>query len=146
MTVLSVEAATFPRHPRYSLILEGRGFSRMVEWADTRRIGIRWKPYKDVAKASTAGIHLGNLREHSIAQLSRGYVAGTDNVTTSSWPRSSFASSSRKPDRFVSRIYVPTLSDSPRSIQLALRSLILFYLFSFPLYRFLLSRLFYDPL
>lgn len=48
-------AATSLRHPRYSRILEGRCFLRTVEWADTRRTGIRWKAYKDVAKASTPG-------------------------------------------------------------------------------------------
>lgn len=52
------------------LFSKDSGFSRMVEWAGTRRIGIRWKPYKDVAKASTRRrFHLGNLREHSIVAV-----------------------------------------------------------------------------
>ena len=52
------------------LFSKDSGFSRMVEWAGTRRTGIRWKPYKDVAKASTRRrFHLGNLREHSIVAV-----------------------------------------------------------------------------
>lgn len=52
------------------LFSKDSGFSRMVEWAGTRRTGIRWKPYKDVAKASTGRrFHLGNLREHSIVAV-----------------------------------------------------------------------------
>lgn len=103
------------------LFSKDSGFSRMVEWAGARRIGIRWwKPYKDVAKASTRRrFHLGNLREHSIvAVITR--IRGTDNFTyASSWPRSSIASNRNETASFsefmrrrggVDRYLSPSLS------------------------------------
>ena len=131
------------------LFSKDSGFSRMVEWAGARRIGIRWwKPYKDVAKASTRRrFHLGNLREHSIvAVITR--IRGTDNFTyASSWPRSSIASNRNETASFsefmrrrggVDRYLSPSLSFWSYFISFSL-SLIpssifpLSYFISFPL-------------
>lgn len=113
------------------LFSKDSGFSRMVEWAGARRIGIRWwKPYKDVAKASTRRrFHLGNLREHSIvAVITR--IRGTDNFTyASSWPRSSIASNRNETASFsefmrrrggVDRYLSPSLSFWPYFISFPL--------------------------
>ena len=124
------------------LFSKDSGFSRMVEWAGARRIGIRWwKPYKDVAKASTRRrFHLGNLREHSIvAVITR--IRGTDNFTyASSWPRSSIASNRNETASFsefmrrrggVDRYLSPSLSLSPSDLTLSLSLFLWFHRVSF---------------
>lgn len=111
----------------------------MVEWVG---VGIRWwKPYKDVAKASTRRrFHLGNLREHSIvAVITR--IRGTDNFTyASSWPRSSIASNRNETASFsefmrrrggVDRYLSPSLSLSPSDLTLSLSLFLWFHRVSF---------------
>lgn len=121
------------------LFSKDSGFSRMVEWVG---VGIRWwKPYKDVAKASTRRrFHLGNLREHSIvAVITR--IRGTDNFTyASSWPRSSIASNRNETASFsefmrrrggVDRYLSPSLSLSPSDLTLSLSLFLWFHRVSF---------------